>query len=125
MNRARRQAGVPRHWAVLRGVELAFRQARGAIGAETWSVPPPRAVRKIVKNTSKIVGFACSRTVPENLLTGVPSICKNERGHEVTFWPFRPDEPSSNPAESCWLNFLRALTCLLRACKLRKPWTTT
>lgn len=37
---------------------------------------------------------------PENLLTAKPSICKNEHGREVTFWPFRPDEPSSNPAKA-------------------------
>ena len=49
----------------------------------------------------KIAVFSCSRTVPENLLTGKPSICKNERGCEVTFRPFRPDGLSSKPAESC------------------------
>ena len=54
-----------------------------------------------LQNASKIAVFACSRTVPENLLTGKPSICKNEHGREVTFRPFRPDELSSNPAESC------------------------
>jgi hypothetical protein len=43
--------------------------------------------------------------VPENLLTAKPSICKNEQAREVTFRPFRPDETSSNPAESCLVEF--------------------
>ena len=51
------------------------------------------------QNAPKITVFTGSRTVPENLLTGKPSICKNEHGRGVTFRPFRPDEPSSNPAE--------------------------
>src|SRR5688500_11151220 len=53
------------------------------------------------QNASKTGTFTCSRTVPENLLTGKPSICKNEHGREVSFRPFRPDESSPNPAESC------------------------
>jgi len=71
------------------------------IGAEIGNAPPKENRSEDRQNTLKIAVFACSRTVPENLLTGNPFICKNEHGREVTFRPFRPDEPSSNPAESC------------------------
>lgn len=100
MNEARHQADVPGHWAVLRDGRPAEEPVGDASGADNFNVPSPETGSKDHQNPSKITIFACSRTLPENLLTAVPSICKNERGHELTFWPVRRTSPRPIPLKA-------------------------
>jgi hypothetical protein len=59
-----------------------------------------RALAEIAKMLRKSGYLAVPEPVPENLLTGKPSICKNEHGREVTFRPFRSDESRPIPLKA-------------------------